>query len=82
MPLNYGNGNGNREWFQLASRKVIKKLLHMKGLVNKNKPFLLLTKHIVYRIKLYDLQFVSLFTVARATDNFSVANKIREGGFG
>ena len=29
-----------------------------------------------------DLQFFSFYTVARATDNFSVAKKIREGGFG
>ncbi|KAJ0505280.1 putative protein kinase RLK-Pelle-DLSV family [Helianthus annuus] len=29
-----------------------------------------------------DLQFFSLFEVARATDNFSVSNKIGEGGFG
>ncbi|GJZ25811.1 G-type lectin S-receptor-like serine/threonine-protein kinase [Tanacetum coccineum] len=29
-----------------------------------------------------DLQFFSLCEVARATDNFSVSNKIGEGGFG
>ena len=29
-----------------------------------------------------DLQFFSLRKVARATDNFSVSNKIGEGGFG
>ena len=29
-----------------------------------------------------DLQFFSLREVARATDNFSVSNKIGEGGFG
>ncbi|KAD2804887.1 hypothetical protein E3N88_38264 [Mikania micrantha] len=29
-----------------------------------------------------DIQFISLYKVAKATDNFSVSNKIGEGGFG
>ncbi|KAJ0725588.1 putative protein kinase RLK-Pelle-DLSV family [Helianthus annuus] len=32
--------------------------------------------------QLDDLQFFSLYEVARATDNFSVSNKIGQGGFG
>ncbi|KAJ0493140.1 putative protein kinase RLK-Pelle-DLSV family [Helianthus annuus] len=62
-----------------AFRKI-KKRPHMKS---QGKWYVYDEKNTSLQIEqLDDLQFFSLYEVARATDNFSVSNKIGQGGFG